>query len=125
LELHSSTAKVSRGVGELHRGDQVTVLERVEDGSTNWAKLRGPNGQTGWVEAGYLVNQDVVERSRRLASETKEIPAQATGRSKAKLKLRLTPDRSTEENVAMMLPAGTTFEIVDRARRPRPVLPEA
>ena len=124
LELHSSTAKVSRGVGELRRGDQVTVVERVEDGSTNWAKLRARDGQTGWVEAGYLVNQEVVERSRKLATEVKDVQPQAAGRSKAKLKLRLTPDRSTEDNVATMLPAGTTFEIVSRARRPRPALPE-
>lgn len=124
LELRSSTAKVSRTVGELRSGDRVTVLERAEDGGTNWAKLRGPNGQTGWAEAGALVNQDVVERSRHLAEEIKDIQAQAVGRSKARLKLRLTPDRATEDNVAAMLPAGTALEIVGRTRRPRPVPPE-
>jgi len=125
LALRSSTAKVARAVAELHSGDRVTVLERLEDGGTSWAKLRAPNGQTGWVEASYLVNQDVIDRSRRIADEVKQIQAQAVGRSKARLKLRLTPERSADDNVATMLPAGTPLEIIDRERRPRPAAPDA
>jgi uncharacterized protein YgiM (DUF1202 family) len=125
LELKSSTAKVSRSVGELRSGDRVTVLERVEDGGTNWVRLRAPGGQAGWAEARYLVDQQVVERSRRLAEESQQVQTQAVGRSKALLKLRLTPDRSTEENVATMLPSGTVLEIVDRERRLRPAPADA
>jgi len=67
-----------------------------------------------------LVEQEAVDRSRHLADEIKEIQTQAAGRSKATLKLRLTPDRSTEENVLTLLPSGTEVEIVGRERRPRP-----
>src|SRR5438552_15303019 len=73
LELQSSMAKVRRKVAELRSGDRVTVLERVEDGGTNWVKLRGPEGQTGWTEANHLVSQEIVDRSRRLAEEIQNI----------------------------------------------------
>lgn len=125
LELYSTTAKVKRVVAELRSGDRVTVLERVEDSGANWVKLSGPNGQTGWTEARHLVSQEIVDRSRQIASEIQQTQAQAIGRSKASLKLRLTPDRSAEDNVITTLPSGSTLEIVDRERHPRPAPSDA
>jgi uncharacterized protein YgiM (DUF1202 family) len=125
LELRSTTAKVSRVVAELRGGDRVMVVERVEDGGNNWAKVRGSDGQTGWVEVRHLVSQEIVDGSRHIAEEIRQTQAQAIGRSKATLKLRLTPDRSTEENVITSLPSGAALEIVDRERRPRPASSDA
>lgn len=120
VELRSSTAKVARSVGEAKRGEEVMILERTTEGETSWVKVRGPQGKAGWTEARNVVSGDIVEKSRKLGDETKDIPAQAIGRSKALLKLRLTPDRSSDANVATLLPAGTEVEILDRERRPRP-----
>lgn len=120
LELRSSTAKVARSVGEVKRGDQVTVLERTTEGDTSWARVRAPQGDKGWVETRNIVSGEIVEKSRKLAEESKEIQAQAVGRLKARLKLRLSPDRAAETNVATQLPAGTAVEILDRERHPRP-----
>ncbi len=125
LTLYSTTAKVKREVAELRSGDRVTVLERAEDGGVNWVKLSGPNGQTGWTKAQHLVSQEIVDRSRKIADEIRETAAQAIGSPNDSLKLRLTPDRSTEDNVITMLPSGTLLEIVDRERRPRPALTDA
>ncbi len=127
LKLKSSTAPASRVVGELKVGDEVTVTDRAnaEDGKS-WSKVNGPNGESGWVETASLVREEIVERSRKIADEVKEIPTQAVGRSKAQLKLRLTADRTGEENVATLLPSGTTLEIVALERKPRPAnLPTA
>lgn len=120
-KLKSSTAQAARVVGELKSGDQVTVTgrENAEDGA-NWSKVKGPNGESGWVESRYLVKQEMVEKSRNIADEIRNIPTQATGRSKATLKLRLSPDRSNDDNVATLLPSGTALEIVARERKPRP-----
>jgi hypothetical protein len=120
LELRSSTAKVARPVGELKRGDEVSVLERATEGETNWVRLSGPGGESGWAEARNVVGGEIVEQARRLGAESKDVQAQAVGRSKAALKLRLTPNRSVETNVATLLPAGTLVEILNRERRPRP-----
>lgn len=126
IKLKSSTAQASRVVGELKSGDLVTVTNRenAEDGE-NWSKVEGPNGEEGWIRSAYLVKREIVEKSRQIAEEIKDIPTQAFGRSKATLNLRLSPDRSKEDNVATMLPSGTALEIVGRERKPRPSSPES
>ena len=124
LKLRSSTAEVSRVTAELPIGSRVTVLGRADEGGVSWARVASPEGQEGWAEARYLVSQEVADSSRRLADEMRGVPAQALGRSKATLKLRLSPDRTAEGNVVMTLPANTELEIVDRERRPRPVANE-
>ncbi len=121
LKVKSSTAHLSRNLAELKSGDRVTVTRRTksEDG-TLWSMVSGPGGESGWVESRYLVNGEVVEKSRVIADEIKGIQTQAVGRSKATLKLRLTPDRSNDDNVATLLPLGTVLEIVGRDRKPKP-----
>jgi SH3 domain-containing protein len=121
LRLKSSTAQAARSVGELKSGDQVTVVDRAnaEDGES-WSQVEGPNGESGWIRSLTLVRREIVEKSRQIAAEIKDIPTQAVGKSNAKLKLRLSPDRSDDDNVATTLPLGTEFEIVARERKPRP-----
>ncbi|MGE0133197.1 MAG: SH3 domain-containing protein [Blastocatellales bacterium] len=126
LKLKSSTAQAARVVGELKSGDHVTITDRAnaEDGD-NWSQVKGPNGEEGWIESRYLVKQEIVEKSRKIADEIKDVPTQAIGKSKATLKLRLSPDRGNEDNVATALPSGTMLEIVGRERKPRPAAIES
>src|SRR5262249_48302694 len=126
LKLRSSTAQAARIVGELKSGDQVTVTDRenAEDGD-NWSEVKGPNGESGWIKSLNLVKQEIVEKSRKIADEIKDVPTQAVGKSKATLKLRLSPDRANDDNVATMLPMGTPLEIVGRERKPRPAAIES
>jgi uncharacterized protein YgiM (DUF1202 family) len=121
FRLRSSTAQAARVVGELKSGDQVIVTDRgkAEDGE-DWARVKGPNGELGWIRSSALVRREIVEKSRQIAADIKDIPTQAVGKSRAQLKLRLAPDRSDDENVATTLPTGTRLEIVARERRPRP-----
>jgi len=121
LKLKSSTAQASRVVGELKTGDRVTIVARAkaEDG-TPWVSIKGGDNQAGWAEARYFVKEEVVNKSRQMAENIRSIPTQAIGRSKATLKLRLTPDRTNDDNVATTLPSGTVMEIVARERKPRP-----
>ncbi len=121
LRLRSSTAQASRVVGELKGGDEVTVTDRAnsEDGR-NWSEVKGSNGEAGWVESDNLVKREIVEQSRKIAEEIKGVPTQAIGRSKARLRLRLSPDRTTDDNTATQLPSGTVLEIVARERKLRP-----
>lgn len=121
LKLRSSSAQASLVVGEVKTGDRITITARVksEDG-TSWVNVKGGDGHTGWAEARYFAKEEVVNKSRRMAEEIRGIPTQATGKSKATLKLRLTPDRTNDDNVATSLPSGTAMEIVARERKPRP-----
>lgn len=126
LKLKNSTAQAARVIGEVKTGERVTILSRLnaEDG-TPWVKISAPGVEDGWAEARYFVKESIVEQTRQIAEQIKGIPAQAIGKSKATLKLRLTPDRTTEDNVATLLPSGTNLEIVARERKPRPALPDA
>jgi hypothetical protein len=121
VKLRSSTAQVSKIEGELKGGDRITIVGRSysEDGRL-WAKIKAPNVDSGWAEARFFVNAKVVEESRRIAEMYKDTQTQAIGKSKATLKLRLTPDRSDDKNVATLLSEGTVLEIVGRERKPKP-----
>jgi hypothetical protein len=123
VKLFNSTAEVSHVVGELKSGDQVLVVSKADEQGKNWVEVKAADGLTGWLDPRYLVSQEVVNQSQKLAQGVKETPVQASGRSKASLKLRLTPDRANDDNVAILLPSGTAVEIVARERRPRPALP--
>src|SRR5262245_39032406 len=104
LKIRSSTAQAARIVGELKSGDQVTITRRANaDDGDNWSMVKGPNGESGWIKSFSLVKREVVEKSRKIADEIKDVPTQAVGKSKATLKLRLSPDRANDDNVATML----------------------
>jgi hypothetical protein len=121
LRLKNSTAQAARNIGELKSGDRVIITERSKsEEGTLWVNVKAGDGQQGWAEAKNFIKEDIVAKSRKMAEEIKDIPTQAIGKSKATLKLRLTPDRANEENVAAPLPSGTTMEIVARERKPRP-----
>src|SRR6185436_15419823 len=53
------------------------------------------------------------------------IPAQATGQLRASSNLRLSPDRSGNENIMMRLDSGSSFDIVGWKRVPKPKSSEA
>jgi hypothetical protein len=68
---------------------------------------------------------DVLEESRKLAEEDQDVPAQASGQLRASSNLRLTPDRSGNENIMMRLDSGSTFDIIGWKRVPKPKASEA
>ena len=69
--------------------------------------------------------QDVLDQSKKLADEDQGVPAQATGQLRASSNLRLTPDRSGNENIMMRLDSGSNFDIVRWKRIPKPKSSEA
>src|SRR5215468_5940523 len=64
--------------------------------------------------------QDVLEASKKLAAEDKLVSAQATGQLRASSNLRLSPDRSGNENIMMRLDSGSSFDIIAWKRVPKP-----
>src|ERR1043166_7692873 len=82
-------------------------------------RARDVDKTEGWIEARNIMPDDVLEKSRKLAEEDKDVQAQATGQLHASSNLRLTADRSTNENIMMRLDSGSTFEIVGWKRVPK------
>ena len=133
-QIRSSTAVVAADLLQVNRGDVVDILETtdVTDPSDNtrkerWlrVKARDTDATEGWIEARNVMPDEVLEESKKLAAEDKEIPAQATGQLRASSNLRLTADRSGNENIMMRLDSGSSFDIISWKRVPKPKSSEA
>jgi hypothetical protein len=127
-QIRSSTAVVAADLLEVKRGEAVDIIDSVDvpDPTDNtkkerWFRVRAHNDETteGWIEARNVMAQDVLEKTTKLAQEDKGIPSQATGQLHAGSNLRLTPDRSGNDNIVMRLDSGSSFEIVGWKRVPK------
>lgn len=133
-QIRSSTAVVAADLLQVNRGDPVDILDStdVNDPSDNtrkerWlrVKARDEDSTEGWIESRNIMPDDVLEASKKLRDEDKDIPAQATGQLRASSNLRLTPDRSGNENIMMRLDSGSSFDIISWKRVPKPKSSEA
>src|SRR6185503_9244446 len=133
-QIRSSTAVVAADLLQVNRGDVVDILDStdVNDPSDNtrkerWlrVKARDEDATEGWIESRNVMPEDVLKESQKLADEDKDVPPQATGQLKASANLRLTPDRSGNENIMMRLDSGSSFDIVSWKRVPKPKASEA
>jgi len=128
-QIRSSTAVVAADLLEVDRGDAVDILDfqDVLDPSDNtkkerWLRVQAHDEDSteGWIESRNVMPDDVLQASKKLAEEDKGIPAQGTGQLRASSNLRLSPDRSGNENIMMRLDSGSSFEIVGWKRVPKP-----
>ena len=127
-QIRSSTAVVAADLLEVSRGDTVDILDSIDvpDPSDNtrkerWFRVRARDAESteGWIEARNIMPEEVLAKSRKLADEDKSIQAQATGQLHAGSNLRLSPDRSSNENIMMRLDSGSGFEIIGWTRVPK------
>ncbi len=133
-QIRSSTAVVAADLLEVNRGDAVDILDfqDVQDPTDNskkerWLRVQAhdEDNTEGWIESRNVMPDDVLQASKKLADEDKGIPAQGTGQLRASSNLRLSPDRSGNENIMMRLDSGSSFEIVGWKRVPKPKSSEA
>lgn len=113
-QIRTSYAVVAADLLEVKRGDRLDVIDQVEFEKVLWYRVRARDEAKteGWIEAQNVITSDVLERSRKLAEEFKDLSPQASGQLRAASNLRLAPDMSTE-NVLFKLANGSTFEIMD------------
>ena len=124
-QIRSSTAVVAADLKEVSRGETLDILDSLEvpDPSDNsrkelWYRVRArdEDNTEGWIEARNIMPNDVMAKSRQLADEDKHLQPQATGQLHAGSNLRLSPDRSSNENIMMRLDSGSSFEIIGWTR---------
>jgi hypothetical protein len=128
-QIRSSTAVVAADLLEVTRGDSIDILEfqDVQDPTDNskkerWLRVQAHDEDSteGWIESRNVMPDEVLQSSKKLADEDKNIPAQASGQLRASSNLRLGPDRTGNENIMMRLDSGSSFEIVGWRRVPKP-----
>ena len=128
-QVRSSTAVVAADLVEVNRGDAVDILDTtdVQDPSSaenkeRWLRVRAhdESNTEGWIEARNVMSEDVFGRARKLADEDKNTQTQANGQLRASTNLRLSPDRSGNDNIVLKLDSGAKFDIVGWKRVPKP-----
>jgi len=127
-QIRSSTAVVAADLLEVSRGDAIDILDTVDipDPSDNskkerWFRVRARDEEKteGWIEARNIMPESVLDKARKLGDEDKSTQPQATGQLHAGSNLRLSPDRSNNENIMMRLDSGSSFEIIGWKRVPK------
>jgi hypothetical protein len=133
-QIRSSTAVVAADLLVVNRGDAVDILDfqDVQDPTDNskkerWLRVQAHDEDSteGWIESRNVMPDEVLQASKKLAEEDKGIPAQASGQLRASSNLRLSPDRTGNENIMMRMDSGSSFEIVGWKRVPKPKSSEA
>jgi hypothetical protein len=123
-QVRSSTAVVAADLKEVVRGDELDIIDSftVPDTGERWLRVRTRDAEPveGWIEARNVISQEMIERSRRLAREDGDIPAQASGQLRASTNIRFSPDRNGNDNILMKLETGSRFDIIGWKRVPRP-----
>jgi len=113
-QIRTSYAVVAADLLEVKRGDRLDVIDQVDHEKMLWYRVRARDDAKteGWIEAQHVITNEVLEKSKKLVEEFKDLPPQAAGQLRAASNLRLAPDMSTE-NILFKLANGSTFEIMD------------
>ncbi len=119
MEVRNSISRVSKTIGELKRGDEVTIVERTTQAETAYVRIKAPGGLEGWSDARNLAKKINLEKSQELASTIAGMSTQAECRARASIKVRLTPIRANDDNLIALFPKDTLFEVVDRENQPK------
>ncbi|MFY9553458.1 MAG: SH3 domain-containing protein [Blastocatellia bacterium] len=118
LTIRSTTAPASLPLAEVKRGDRLEILEQAQlktpTRTNEWYKVRTKtkDATEGWVEAKYVINKSVVDKTQELYEKSKAISSQGMGRLKVQTRLRIEPGG----DVATYLSRGTMVDIVGKTR---------
>jgi hypothetical protein len=107
--LLSGIAQVREQVGVLHYGERVDVVGKRNE----YAKVRTTSGAVGWVENRQLMEPVLWQRSIKLLEQVRDMPAQASGRTKVATNLRVQPGRT--EPRLYQFGRNVPVEVVGRA----------
>jgi hypothetical protein len=113
-QIRSSYAVVAADLLEVKRGSALDILEETEFEKVHWYRVRAhdEDNTEGWIEAQNVITGEVLEKSKKLAAEDKDVPPQATGQLRAASNLRLSPEQR-DDNILFKLENGSNFDIVD------------
>ncbi|HZR67117.1 MAG TPA: SH3 domain-containing protein [Terriglobales bacterium] len=109
VTLRDQLAQVYNKVGAAKNGERVEVVDRER----RFAKIRTANGQEGWVEQRYLVNQQVFDAFQKMAQQGKDAPIEGTATTRNDTNLHVEPGRDTEH--LYQLGEGAKVSVLKRA----------
>lgn len=122
--IRSSYAVVAADLLQVNRGDKLDILETEDFEKLRWYRVRAhDDDQTeGWIEAQNVIAGSLLEKSKKLGEEFKDLQPQATGQLRAVSNLRLSPEQK-DDNLIYRLENGATFQIISWKYVPKVVDP--
>jgi hypothetical protein len=108
VTLWGRVAQVREPLGMLHYGDRVAVVARRNDN----VEVRTAAGLIGWVDARFLMEPALWQRSIKLLTQVRAMPLQARGRTKVATNLRVEAGRTAPR--LYQFSRGVPVEIVGR-----------
>src|ERR1043166_348916 len=117
-KIRSSTALAALDLAEVKRGDRLDILDQAQvktpTRTNEWYKVRtkGKDATEGWLEAKYVINKSIVDKTQELFEKSKGITSQGTGRLKVQTKL----SAAAGGDVISYLSRGMMVDIVGKAR---------
>jgi len=118
LKIRSSTALAALDIAEVKRGDRLEILEQAQvktpTRTNEWYKVRTKtrDATEGWVEARYVINKSIVDKTQELFEKSKGVLSQGTGRLKVQTRLRV----EAGGDVITLLSRGMMVDIVGKTR---------
>ena len=111
-QVRSSYAVVAADLLEVKRGETVDILDETDFEKVHWYRVRAHDEDEteGWIEAQNLIISDILDKSKKLAEEDKDLQPQAVGQLRAASNLRLSPEQK-DDNILFKLEDGANFEI--------------
>jgi hypothetical protein len=112
--LRDRVAAVYNKVGSVKSGDRLEVLDRQK----RFLKVRTDQKEEGWLEQRFTISEDVFTQFLKLDSDSKSLPPQGRGITRATLNMHLTPQRDAE--TLYQLAETEKVDILKRATAERP-----
>lgn len=112
-QIRSSYAVVAADLLEVRRGEKLDILDETDFEKVHWYRVRANDEDKteGWIEAQNIITGTLLEKSKKLAQENKDLQSQATAQLKAASNLRLTPEQN-DDNLLFKLENGATFDVI-------------
>jgi hypothetical protein len=113
-QVRSSYAVVAADLLEVKRGDKLDVLDETDFEKVHWYRVRAhdEDATEGWIEAQNVITSELLEKSKKLAEEDKDVQAQAIGQLRAATNLRLSPEQN-DNNILFKLENSANNEIFE------------
>ena len=112
-QIRSSYAVVAADLLEVKRGERLDVIDEIDFEKVHWYRVRANDEDKteGWIEAQNIITAALLEKSKQIAGEDKDLPQQARGQLRAATNLRLSPEQR-DDNILVKLDSLSNFEIV-------------
>jgi hypothetical protein len=111
--IRSSYAIVAADLLEVKRGEKVEILEDFEFEKVKWLRVRASDDDSteGWIPAQQILLNSLLDKSKKIAEDDKNLQPQAKAQLKAASNLRLSPEQNND-NLLFKLENGSTFDVI-------------